>query len=145
MIAFLQDQPSLLYFHEKEMLKRESLREKIWKRKLECNLVPYLFAGKIVSIVIIIADKYSNQVWGSRKLILCLEKHLLRSYCILIIMHQLKSLKFWDKWNYFQTYASTYFSCLPYLMEKEKDEKLCVFLGALSRSFDSENELKNKL
>ena len=57
LIAF---QPSLLYVHEKEMLKRESLCEKCWRRKLEGNLVPCLVAGKIVSIVIIIADKFDE-------------------------------------------------------------------------------------
>ena len=58
------------------MLKRESLYEKLWKQKLKGNLVPYLVAGKIVSIVIIIAGKYSNQVWGSRMLIKFLEKKI---------------------------------------------------------------------
>ena len=51
------------------MLKRETLCEKFWKQKLECNLEPYLVVGKTKSIVIIIAGKYSIQVWGSRKLI----------------------------------------------------------------------------
>ena len=46
-IPFPQSQRSLLYFHEKEMLKRESLCEKFRKRKLEGNLVPYLVSGKI--------------------------------------------------------------------------------------------------
>ena len=39
---------SLLYFHEKEMLKREKLCEKFSKWKLERNAVTYLVAGKIL-------------------------------------------------------------------------------------------------
>ena len=38
----------LLYFHEKEMLKRGRLCKKFWKWKLERNVVAYLVAGKIL-------------------------------------------------------------------------------------------------
>ena len=39
------------------------------------------------------------------------------SYCVLIIIQQLKSLKFQSKENYFQTHAAG-FVRLPYLVEK---------------------------
>ena len=39
------------------------------------------------------------------------------SYCVLIIIQQLKSLKFQSKENYFQTHAAG-IVCLLYLVEK---------------------------
>ena len=41
------------------------------------------------------------------------------SYCVLIIIEQLKSLKFQSKVNYFETHAAG-FVRLPYIVEKGK-------------------------
>ena len=41
------------------------------------------------------------------------------SYCVLIVIQKLKSLKFYDKENSFQTHAAG-FILLPYLLDKGK-------------------------
>ena len=56
------------------------------------------------------------------------------SYCVLIIIQQLKSLKFQTKENYFQTHAAGFFR-LPYLVEK--GEKV-------SKKFKSYNSIDTK-
>ena len=56
------------------------------------------------------------------------------SYCVLIIIRQLKSLKFRDKENYFETLAAA-FICFPYLLEKDAN---------VSNKFTSRNFIESR-
>ena len=56
------------------------------------------------------------------------------SYCVLIIIRQLKSLKFRDKENYFETLAAG-FICFPYLLEKDAN---------VSNKFTSRNFIESR-
>ena len=59
------------------------------------------------------------------------------SYCVLIIIRQLKSLKFQSKENYFQTHAAG-FVRLSYLVEKdEKVSKRFIRLFIIRLKLDS--------
>ena len=99
------------------MLKWGRLFYKVSIQNLEGNVVVDLLTGKILR---------SNQVWRSRKWKFIDEKQYypcreiqLSIAVYLLISWQLKSLKFQDKHNYFQTHAAG-FICMSYSLQRDE-------------------------